>query len=252
MWSPISTTLIYGQRDAVLVDAPMTIDQSARILEWVEASGKNLVAIYVTHGHGDHFFGAGRLLERYPQAKVLATEAVITLMKKQVSPDVMEALWNKRLPGQIPGRLVIAEPIKGDRFQLEGQDLIAVEVGHTDTADSTVLHIPSIGLVVAGDVAYNDVHQYLVESSPDKRKAWIAALDAVEALQPKAVIAGHKRESNDDSPRIIEESRQYIRDFDQICERTSTTLDLYEAMLALHPNRLNRGALWGSARAMKS
>ena len=80
---------------------------------------------------------------------------------------------------------------------------------------------------------------------------WIAALDKVEALMPKVVIAGHKRETNGDGPHIIEESRQYIRDFDRLVEETSTTLALYNAMLELYPERLNRGALWGSARALK-
>jgi hypothetical protein len=80
---------------------------------------------------------------------------------------------------------------------------------------------------------------------------WIAALDKVEALKPKVVIAGHKRETNSDGPNVIEETRQYIRDFDRLVDKTSTALELYDAMLSLYPHRLNRGALWGSARALK-
>jgi hypothetical protein len=80
---------------------------------------------------------------------------------------------------------------------------------------------------------------------------WIAALEKIEALKPSAVIAGHKRETNSDAPNIIEETRQYIRDFDRLVDSTSSTRELYDAMLALYPDRLNRGALWGSARAIK-
>ena len=29
------------------------------LLDWVVARGKNLIAIYITHGQGDHFFGRG-------------------------------------------------------------------------------------------------------------------------------------------------------------------------------------------------
>jgi len=112
--------------------------------------------------------------------------------------------------------------------------------------------VPSIGLLVAGDVAYNDVHQYLTECrTHESRLEWIAALDKVEALNPSAVIAGHKRVGNDDSPRIIEETRQYIRDFDRLVEGTATSRELYDRMLDLYPNRVNRGALWRSARAIK-
>src|SRR3979490_1842742 len=77
MWSPISATLISGQRDAVLVDALLTVKQAHTPVEWVEAHGKHLTTIYVTHGHGDHFFGIGALLERFPTARALATPAVV-------------------------------------------------------------------------------------------------------------------------------------------------------------------------------
>jgi hypothetical protein len=79
---------------------------------------------------------------------------------------------------------------KGKVIDLEGHDLVVVEVGHSDTDDTTCLHVPSIGLVVAGDVAYNDVHLYLAESNAHTRREWIAALDTIEALHPQAVQAG--------------------------------------------------------------
>jgi hypothetical protein len=94
-------------------------------------------------------------------------------------------------------------------------DLVVVEVGHSDTDHTTCLHVPSVGLVVAGDVAYNDVHLYRAESNAQTRREWIAALAKIELLNPRAVIAGHKRAGNDDSPKIIDETRQYIRDFDR-------------------------------------
>jgi glyoxylase-like metal-dependent hydrolase (beta-lactamase superfamily II) len=112
--------------------------------------------------------------------------------------------------------------------------------------------VPDLGLVVAGDAAYNGVHQYLAESGSEGRKDWLAALDIVEALDPRAVVAGHKRYGNDDSPRIIDETRQYIRDFDRLDQETSTAEDLYWQMLAIHPNRVNPGALWLSAQAAKA
>ena len=65
-WPPISSTLISGERDAVLVDIPLTVEQARALANWVEASGKNLKTIYATHGHGDHFFGASTVLERFP------------------------------------------------------------------------------------------------------------------------------------------------------------------------------------------
>lgn len=248
----MASTLIYGKRDAVLVDAFMTIKQADDLVDWISASGKNLTTIYITHGHGDHWFGIGTLLDRFPNAKAVATPDVVKVMRQHASPEVLEKVWKAAFPGQIPDKLVIAEELKGKVIDLEGQDLVAVELGHTDTDHTTCLNVPSVGLVVAGDAAYNDVHLYLVESNAKSLREWISALDKIESLNPRAVIASHKRPNNDDNPRIIEETRQYIHDFDRLVEMTATAQELYDKMLELYPNRINPGwALWSSARAVK-
>ncbi len=82
MWSPISSTLISGKRDSVLVDTFITVEQADVLVHWVAASGKNLTTIYANHGHGDHFFGIGALLDRFPNAKAVATPDVAKLMRQ--------------------------------------------------------------------------------------------------------------------------------------------------------------------------
>jgi glyoxylase-like metal-dependent hydrolase (beta-lactamase superfamily II) len=252
MWVPGSATLIYGQKDAVLVDTLLTVEQAKALVEWVAAHGKNLTTIYITHGHGDHFFGLGAVLDRFPHAKAVATPDVVKAMRRQAAPEYVASFWKARYPGQLPERLVIANELEGNSIELEGRELIAVPLGHTDTDNTTCLDVPSIGLVVAGDAAYNDVHLYLAESNAQTRREWIAALDTIEALKPRAVIAGHKKAERDDNPRIVEETRQYIRDFGRLAEATITARELYDKMLELYPNRANPGSLWGSARAAKS
>jgi glyoxylase-like metal-dependent hydrolase (beta-lactamase superfamily II) len=249
----MASTLIYGVRDAVLVDAFMTVTQANALGDWVKSKGKNLTTIYITHGHGDHWFAVGTILDRFPNARAVATPNTVKVMRQNASPEMLHGAWEPGFPGQIPANLVIAEELKGNVIDLEGHELVAVELGHTDTDHTTCLHVPSIGLVVAGDAAYNDVHLYLAESNAQKRQEWIAALDKIESLNPRAVVASHKRPTNDDNPRIMEETRQYIRDFDRLVETTKTAQDLYDKMLKLYPNRVNPGwALWSSARAVKS
>jgi glyoxylase-like metal-dependent hydrolase (beta-lactamase superfamily II) len=252
MWSPTSATLIYGDMDAVLVDAFITVEQAHALVEWVEAHSKHLTTIYATHGHGDHFFGASTVLQRFPRARLVATPDVVKIMRQQASPQSLASFWNPRFPGQIADQLVLAEELTENVIDLEGHDLVVVPLGHTDTDNTTCLHVAPIGLVVAGDAAYNGVHLHLGESNPQTRREWIAALDTIEALHPRAVIAGHKRPGNDDDPRIIEETRQYIRAFDRVAETTTTARELYDQMLSLYPDRVNPGALWSSARALKS
>jgi glyoxylase-like metal-dependent hydrolase (beta-lactamase superfamily II) len=247
-----ASTLIYGERDAVLVDAFMTVKQADALANWIAAKGKNLTTIYITHGHGDHWFGVGTLLERFPNAKAVATPNAVKVMRQNASPEFLRTVWNAAFPGQIPDTLVIAEELKGNVIDLEGQELVAVELGHTDTDHTTCLYVPSIGLVVAGDAVYNDVHLYLAESNAQTRREWISALDKIESLKPRPVVASHKRPENGDNPRIIEQARQYIRDFDRLAETTATAQELYDKMLELYPNRVNPGwALWSSARAAK-
>jgi len=252
-WPPISSTLISGERDAVLVDTPITVEQARALANWVVASGKNLTTIYATHGHGDHFFGTSTVLERFPGARFVARPDVIKVMRQQASPESLATFWDPRFPGQISSHLAIAEELAGNVINLEGHDLVTVPLGFTDTASTTCLHVPSIGLIVAGDAAYNGVHLHLSES-PDRqrRQEWIAALDKMESLKPRAVIAGHKRIGNDDSPGILGETRQYIRDFERLAMQTTTARELYDQMLKLYPDRINRGALWSSVRAIKT
>jgi len=149
----MASTLIYGARDAVLVDAFMTVKQANTLADWVAAKNKNLTTIYITHGHGDHWFGVGTLLDRFPNAKAVAMPNAVKVMRQNASPEFLRAVWKAAFPGQNPDTLVIAEELKGNVIDLEGQELVAVELGHTDTDHTTCLNVPSIGLVVAGDAA---------------------------------------------------------------------------------------------------
>ena len=250
-WSPISATLISGDRDAVLVDALLTVEQANDLTEWIASHDKNLTAVYITHGHGDHFFGLGTVLARFPDARASALPAVIEQMRRGSAPEFLESFWRPRFNGKLARELVWPEPLGDHTIELEGHELIAIELGHTDTDQTSCLHAPEVGLVVAGDAAYNDVHLYLAESDPQGRRDWIAALDTIEALHPQTVIAGHQRAGRRDGPEIIEETRQYIRDFDRIAETTSTARALYDEVLGLYPERINPDAVWISAQALK-
>ena len=251
-WVPNSSTLIYGERDAVLVDTFLTAEASQALADWVVASGKNLTTIYSTHGHGDHFFGIGLLKQRFPHARAVARPDIVEAMRHELDPPYFNSFWNSRFPGQLPEQLAVPEALERNTIELEGHELVLVDTGYTDTALSTSLHVPSIDLVVAGDVAYNGVHPYMAEGNPQTWAKWIAALDKLESLKPRAVIAGHKRPENDDHPRIIEETRNYFRDFLRLNEETTTARELFDRMMELHGDRANPGSLWGGAAAAKA
>src|SRR5438034_231306 len=176
----------------------------------------------------------------------------IPAITSDLPPAEKQRPWPPISSTLISSQLAIAEELTGNIINLEGHDLVSVPLGFTDTASTTCLHVPSTGLIVAGDAAYNGVHLHLSES-PDqqKRQEWIAALDKMESLKPRAVIAGHKRVGNVDSPKILGETRRYIRDFERLAMQTRTPRELYDQMLKLYPDWGNRGALWTSVGAVK-
>ena len=90
LFQATASTLIYGVRDAVLVDAFMTVKQATALADWVAARGKHLTTIYITHGHGDHWFGVGTLLERFPHAKAVAMPNAVKVMRQNASPEALE------------------------------------------------------------------------------------------------------------------------------------------------------------------
>jgi len=250
MFSPLSVTLIKGERDAVLVDPPLTREQAADVAAWVKASGKNLTHIFATHGHGDHWFTAGLLADTFG-AQVVASAGTIAQMHRNVA--MREVFWDKLFPDQIPDSPVTAVTPAGNRFELEGHELRIIEVGHSGTDETSVLHVPDLSLVVAGDVIYNGVHQFLVESKGSGRDEWRKAIDTVEALRPRFIVTGHKnKDLDDDAERAIAQTREYLDAADELLERNATPLDFFNAMLDRFPTRLNPGAIWGGAVALYS
>src|SRR3989454_10919667 len=151
-WPATSVSLISGERDAVLIDAVLTFEDAGRVVDWIRATGKNLTTVYITHGHGDHFFGLNTILDAFPNARAVTAAAVVPDARGQLSPDLMQ-FWNTILPGQIPEHPIVPDALDGDVIDLEGHELRIITVGQSDTNPSTIVYIPSLDAVVSGDVA---------------------------------------------------------------------------------------------------
>lgn len=248
MWSPMTSTLIAGENEAILVDTLMTNDQVDGLAEWVRGFRKHIVGVYVTHGHQDHWIGLARLQEHFPDARAMATAEVLGRAMFEATDPGLTAYWKGSFPGELPETPVLPEALAAPEFELEGQSLKAISVGQGDTEYSTVLHIPSAAAVIGGDVVYNRVHMLTAETDEQSREAWIASLDAVAALGPKIVVAGHKRVGATDLPENISASQQYLRDFSRIVGDGGSVQDIVTTMLQIHGDRDNPRVLWHSSR----
>ena len=191
-FDPITSTLICGEYDAVLVDAMTTVAEAEALADWVALHNRNLQTIYITHAHFDHFYGLSILLDRFPGARAIATPKTLEAMQSSFVPPISQ-FGRQLFPGQVPTKFVSPEPYEGNIFTLEGYELHILELGRTDSSDSTSLYVPSIGLIVAGDVVYNQCRMYVGDTTPESRQNWIAALDRLAALNPAIVVAGHKK-----------------------------------------------------------
>ena len=247
LWSPIACTLIHGSKEAVLVDTPITIAQTNDLITWIKTTipSKRLTKIYVTHGHGDHWFGIPTIMEAFPGVEAFATAATVKHMEGQVK--IFKKGFGSQFPGEIEENFVLAKPLpKDNEMKLEGNVLRAIEVGQSDTHDTTILWVPSIKLAVCGDVVYGDVHQMLGEcNTKAKRQGWIDSIRKVEALKPEIVVPSHKRASEVDGAFHLRNSREYIETFEGFSEsgKAKDARDLSRLMMERYPTRFNPGAL---------
>jgi glyoxylase-like metal-dependent hydrolase (beta-lactamase superfamily II) len=242
-WSPLSHTLIAGPTEAAVVDPPITAAQGDALADWLAASGVRLEAIYLTHWHADHWLSTVRLLDRFPSARVHAGPATAARVLGDGSPG---PLWAALFPDRLPQSPLDFE-ITSDPFTIDGEAVHSVEVGHSDTDDTTVLHVPSLGLVAAGDVVYNNVHLYLAETVNGGAAGWHDALDRVAALRPTHVVAGHKDAARPDDPSNIDETRTYLDEALKILDSSPTRLEFFTRVLERFPDRVNPTTTWLSA-----
>ncbi|HEY1571977.1 MAG TPA: MBL fold metallo-hydrolase [Pseudonocardiaceae bacterium] len=246
IWSPLSTTLVYGPTEALLVDPPVTRDQGAAVATWAQRTGRTVTTVYITHQHGDHWYATTEITAAFPGARVVATQGTVDGMHAFNPGGRRPPLWDSILPDQIGDTPVLAEPVSGE-LTVDGHPVLPIEMGHSDTDASTVLHVPSLDLVVAGDVIYNHVHQYLAESGDGGLDQWLAAVDRIAALHPKAVVAGHKDPARDDDPSIVGDTRRYLETAAEVLAGQPGRREYFDRMVAAFPTWLNPTITWLSA-----
>jgi len=248
-FQPISTTLIHGERDAVLVDPPFTMRQIEDVAAWVAAGGKNITAILATHGHGDHWFGDREFSQRF-DAPIVATAGTIAVMHGNV--EARQFVWDRLWPGQIPDAPVTAVTAPDTTLTLEGHEIRLVDVGHTDTERTSVVHVPDLDLVIAGDALYNGGHVFIGESAGGGLDAWRGAIRTIEALTPRHIVAGHKdKDLDDNADRVISETRQYLDDAEASLAECSSATEFFRAMVERHPDLpYGRTLLWVGAKTI--
>ena len=244
-----TSTLVTGSSEAVLIDAQHIREDVAALAEIIGRTGKKLTTIYVTHGHADHWYGAGDLLATFPEARVVATAPVVEYINK--AGEIEAQQWAAMFGERVSKATAVPEILDGLAIDLEGHELHIIEVGQGDIHPSTVVHIPDLEAVVAGDVVYNQIHAMLGLSSPKGWERWLQSLDAIEKLSARMIVAGHRKpESSDyEANRMLDETRSYISDFAEGAQRFDSADELVQSMKLKYPDFGNQWTLHFSAQS---
>ena len=242
----VTSTLISGERDVILVDAQFSTREAQELVERIQASGKNLTTIFISHGDPDFYFGLDTLTRAFPKAKVVATAETIAYIEKSRAPKL--AYWGPILKDTAPARTVVPQVLQGDHLMLEGQRLELV--GHDPK--HTSLWIPSLKAVVGGVLTYANIHPWIADAqTPQARQTWLKSLDELEALQPTTLVPGHfmgQAKLNLDDLRF---TRHYLNDLEAALPKAKNSQALIEAMKAKYPDLLDASSLELSAKVLK-
>ena len=224
----VTSTIIAGENDAVLVDAQFSLADAHRLVATLLESKKNLTTIYVTHFHPDHYFGLGVIKQAFPKAKVVTTKASLAEIKKTWAAK--RAQWAPMYGGLVPAKPMLPAALRGNTITLEGQTIEIRGPRQGDSADNTYVWIPSTKTVITGDIVFAGVHPWTAETTAASRKAWIATLDELAALGATTVIAGHKDPKAKDDVSAIRETRAYLQAFDAAVASSKTAAEVQQKM----------------------
>ncbi|WGT64929.1 MBL fold metallo-hydrolase [Variovorax paradoxus] len=250
---PVSSELVMGQADAVLIDAQFQRNDAEALVQKIKASGKKLTTVYISHSDPDYYFGLDVIQAAFPDAKIVATPQTVAAI--QASKDGKLAHWGPILKENAPKALVVPEPLAGDSIELEGRKIQVVGLDGPTPA-RTFAWIPSIKAVVGGVPVSANIHLWVADTqTPESRRDWLKTLGRIEALRPKTVVPGHFEPNADGSMPYsvasVKFTRSYLQAFETEAAKAKDSAALVAAMKKRYPKLQHASSLELSAKVIK-
>ncbi|WP_218568615.1 MBL fold metallo-hydrolase [Pseudomonas sp. 2FG] len=246
---PVSSELISGEHDAVLIDAQFARSDAQNLVQLVKASGKRLTTIYISHGDPDFYFGLDVLKAAFPDAKILATPQTIAHIEQ--TQRLKLDYWGPILKANAPQQLIVPQPLQGDSLSLEGQQLKVVGLDGP-TPERTVVWIPALKAVVGGVAVESNLHVWTADTqSQASRQAWLASLDQIEALKPEVLVPGHYLGKGPQTLAALQFTRTYLKTLEAELPKAKDSAALVAAMKRHYPSLAGEADLELSAKVLK-
>jgi len=227
----VNSTLVFGDKDAILIDPQFLMSEAHRLVAGILESKKNLTTIYVTHPHSDHYFGLAVLKQAFPEARIVALPATVAGIK--ANWDKRYKAWLSEYGGNIPTTgPILPEELQGNTLMLEGNTLEITGGLMGDAPNNSMVWIPSLRAVVAGDILFSGVHFAV----PRMREEWLKSLDQIAALKPEIVIPGHQVVGARNDLSILDFMKTYMKDFDKALVATKTSTEFMTYMKSVYPS----------------
>jgi glyoxylase-like metal-dependent hydrolase (beta-lactamase superfamily II) len=214
----VTSTLIYGPTEALLVDAQYRNSDAERLADLIRAKGRRLTAIFITHPDLDHYLGLDVLHRRFPEAPIYMTAEALAEFKRSW-PDSL-ASRRRSAPAETPETLPTPRALPKPVLSVDGRRVEILRNLQGDYASpplNSPVWMPSEQVLVADDLVFNGIHAWLEDSSEAGRAEWRTAIARLEGLRPRIVIAGHKRSADlPDTPAMLAATSAYLADFDAL------------------------------------
>lgn len=236
----VNSTLVYGDKEAMVIDAGFTRADALRIAANVLDSGKQLTTIYVSQADPDYYFGVETLKEIFPQAEVVTTPAVLEKLRAKMAGKL--AFWGPKMGANAPRNPVVPRALEGNSLKLEGQ---VIEIRGTQglLAHRPYAWIPSIKAVVGNIGIFGNMHVWTADTqSAAERAAWVAQLEEMAALRPELVVPGHMKAGSPVDSSAIGFTKDYLQMFEKNLAASKNSGELIDAMKKAYP-QVTEGAL---------
>jgi glyoxylase-like metal-dependent hydrolase (beta-lactamase superfamily II) len=229
---PVTSTLVYGDHEALLVDAQFEGRYARELVTRIRATGRELKYVFISHSDPDYYFGLDVIKAAFPKAKVLSTAQTAYLIS--ASEEEKLAVWKDKLGDGAPAQLSVPQAMDGSGLVIDGEQ-VQVRQDPADSAHS-YLWIPSTRTVLGGIPVSNGGHLWMADTrGVAEIDAWIKRIDDMKSLQPLAVVPGHAGALSTD-PAQLDVVRDYLVDYRAAVGGHATAAAIVAAMKAKYPD----------------